>query len=76
MASNSSDVEHQGLLIISDTPDESSPLLRVDSSNSKTSISSSTTKLLATEETVDVEVSEVRQKDSAAAIISLLLIGL
>ena len=76
MASNSSDVEHQGLLIISDAPDESSPLLRADSSNSKTSISSSTTKLLATEETVDVEVSEVRQKDSAAAIISLLLIGM
>ena len=76
MASNSSDVEHQGLLIISDAPDESSPLLRVDSSNSKTSVSSSTTKLLATEETVDVEVSEVRQEDSAAAVISLLLVGM
>jgi hypothetical protein len=76
MASNSSDVEHQGSLIIGDAPDESSPLLRVDSSISKTSVSSSTTKLLATEETVDVELSEVRKNDSAAAIISLLLIGL
>ena len=76
MASNSSDVEHQGSLLIGDAPEESSPLLRVDSSNSKTSVPSSTTKLLATEETVDVEVSEVRQKDSAAAIISLLLIGM
>jgi hypothetical protein len=76
MASNSSDVEHQGSLIISDAPDERSPLLRIDSRNSKTSVSSSTTKLLATEETVDVEVSEVRKKDSAAAVISLLLIGL
>ena len=76
MASNSSDVEHQGSLIISDTPDENSPLLRIESSNSKTSVSSSTTKLLATEETVDVELSEVRKNDSAAAIISLLLIGL
>jgi hypothetical protein len=76
MTSNSSDVEHQGSLIISDAPDERSPLLRVDSRNSKTSASSSTTKLLATEKTVDVEVSEVRKKDSAAAIISLLLIGL
>jgi hypothetical protein len=76
MASNSSDVEHQGSLIISDAPDERSPLLRTDSRNSKTSVSSSTTKLLATEETVDVEVSEVRKKDSTAAVISLLLIGL
>jgi hypothetical protein len=76
MASNSSDVEHQGSLIIGDATDESSPLLRVGSSNSKTSVSSSTAKLLATEETADVEVSEVRQKDSAAAVISLLLIGM
>jgi hypothetical protein len=76
MASNSSDVEHQGSLVVSDAADERSPLLRVDSRNSKTSVSSSTTKLLATEETVDVEASEVRKKDSTAAVISLLLIGM
>jgi hypothetical protein len=76
MASNSSDVEYQGSVIIDSAADEGSPLLRVDSSNSKTSISNSTTKLLATEETADVEVSETQQKASAAAVISLLLIGM
>jgi hypothetical protein len=62
MASKFSDVEHQGSLINGEGPDESSPLLRIDSSNSKTSVSSFTTKLLATKETADVEVSEMRQK--------------
>jgi hypothetical protein len=76
MASNSSDVEHQGSLVIGDAPNENSPLLRVESGNSKTSVSSSTSKLIATEEAADVEVSEMRQKDSAAAVISLLLVGM
>jgi hypothetical protein len=76
MASNPSDVEHQGSLIAGDAPDESSPLLRVDSSNSKTSTAGSNPKLLATEDIADVEASEVRQKDSAAAVLSLLLIGI
>jgi hypothetical protein len=75
MASNSSNGEHQGSLISGVAPDETSPLLRVDSSNSKISVSASTTKLLATEETADIETSEIRQKDSTAAVISLLLIG-
>jgi hypothetical protein len=76
MASNSSDVEHQSSLVIDDAQDENSPLLRADSSDSRTSVSSSTTKLLATEEAVEVEAGETRRVDSAAAVISLLLIGI
>ncbi|KAE9374982.1 MFS general substrate transporter [Stipitochalara longipes BDJ] len=76
MASSSLEVEHQGSLA-DGNPNESSPLLRVSSNNSKTSISITTTKLSASEEAtdVDVDVSEIRQKNSPATVLPLLLIG-
>jgi hypothetical protein len=74
MASNSSDAS----LISDNAFNETSPLLDVEGNNSKTSISSFTTKLPALEEADNVEVdgSGIPQKHSAAAVLSFLLIGM
>ncbi|KAN0099173.1 efflux pump antibiotic resistance protein [Hyaloscypha variabilis] len=73
MASSSSDAS----LISDNASNETSPLLDVESNNSKSSIASSTTKLPASEEADNVEVDGggIPQKHSAAAVLSLLLIG-
>jgi hypothetical protein len=74
MAPNSSDAS----LISENASNETSPLLDVESNNSKTSIPSSKIKLPTSEDAINIQVdgSDIRQKHNAAAVLSLLLIGM